>query len=177
MQDDLTDGVRHLVAEGTADPKRVCIVGASYGGYAALAGATFTPEVYACAASVNGVSDLPNLITYVSKHWGSGEQSDEVAYWKDNIGSPLDPNVAAKSPEGAASRVKAPILLIHSVDDSVVPITQSEQMLKALQDAGKPVEFVRLEGDDHWLSHSSTRTQMLRKLEEFLGAHLAATTK
>jgi len=172
MQDDVTDGVRHLIADGTADPQRICIVGGSYGGYAALAGAAFTPDLYACAASINGISDLPSFFGYIARR--AGDDSDSASYWKDHVGSPLDAATADKSPARAADRVRAPVLLIHSVDDVVVPIGQSERMLRVLEEAGKPVEFVRLEGDDHWLSRSATRVRMLEKLEEFLGKHLAA---
>ncbi len=101
MQDDVTDGVRHLVTSGLADPKRVCIVGGSYGGYSALAGAAFTPELYACAVSVNGVSDLPAMLAEVART--EGRQSDSLAYWKDHIGASTDPMVARRSPARAAA--------------------------------------------------------------------------
>jgi dipeptidyl aminopeptidase/acylaminoacyl peptidase len=170
MQDDLTDGVRHLVANGTADPTRVCIVGGSYGGYAALAGAAFTPELYACAASINGISDLPDFV--MAKKRQSGEDSDSVAYWADHIGPAMDPNVAAKSPARSAGTVRANVLLMHGIDDSVVPLSQSEKMANALTSAGKPVTFVKMAREDHWLSRSDTRVQVLKELETFLARHL-----
>ncbi len=171
MQDDLSDGVRHLVATGVADPRRVCIAGASYGGYAALAGAAFTPDLYACAASVNGVSDLPTMIGDLLR--GGAESSDAVAYWKDHIGPPTDPRVAARSPARAASSVRAPVLLLHGAHDSVVPPSQSQLMAKALATAGKPYRFVELPGEDHWLSSGTMRTRALEELESFLAQHLA----
>lgn len=170
MQDDVTDGVRHLTSTGLADPKRVCIMGASYGGYAALAGATFTPELYSCAVSVAGVSDLPAMIGAVKNR--GGDESDSLAYWKDHIGSPQDPKVIAASPARAASNVRAPILLIYGTDDTVVPPQQTLGMAKALQAAGKPYEIVELPAEDHWLSKSTTRIALLQNIEAFLAKHL-----
>jgi dienelactone hydrolase len=170
MQDDITDGVKALIDKGIADVHRICIVGASYGGYAALAGAAFTPDLYACAASIGGVSDLPAMLAYLdSQH---GNESDTVGYWKTNIGSAHDPEVIAKSPARAAEAVRAPILLIHGVDDTVVPISQSEIMAQALKVAGKPPVFVKLTKEDHWLSRTETRVRVLEELESFLATYL-----
>jgi dipeptidyl aminopeptidase/acylaminoacyl peptidase len=173
MQDDVSDGVKALVADGVADPKRVCIVGASYGGYVALAGATFTPDLYSCAVSVNGISDLPQLISYAAGH--SGVESNTAAYWRDHIGSPLDPLVIAKSPVRSAMDVGAPVLLMHATDDTVVPYAQSESMARAMKKFNKPVTLVKLTGEDHWLSQSATRTQVLKEIDKFLAANLRAT--
>ena len=170
MQDDVTDGVRHLVATGVANPNRVCIVGASYGGYSALAGAAFTPELYACAASIAGVSDLPMMLGMERK--SAGSDSDAVAYWSDHIGPANDPNTIAKSPARSASKVRAPVLLIHGAEDSVVPIQQSKAMERALTEAGKQVTMVTLSGEDHWLSRSATRTRVLQELDTFLARYL-----
>jgi dipeptidyl aminopeptidase/acylaminoacyl peptidase len=172
MQDDVTDGVKALIADGTADPRRICIVGLSYGGYAALAGATLTPDLYACAASVAGVSDLPVMLGQVKFDYGS--ESDSVAYWQSHIGSRSDPKVIDASPARLAQRAIAPILLIHGEDDTVVPIAQSKAMARALQEARKEHQFVRLEGEDHWLSRGKTRIQVLTELDRFLQSHLGA---
>jgi dipeptidyl aminopeptidase/acylaminoacyl peptidase len=157
-QDDVTDGAAHLVSTGRADPKRICIMGASYGGYSALAGAAFTPDLYACAISINGVSDLPKMLAIEERR--HGDESDTNAYWRDHIGAPSDPLVIDRSPARAAANVRAPILLLHGAQDTVVPILQSEVMDKALAEAGKPHKFVKLEGEDHWLSRSSTRQKV-----------------
>jgi dipeptidyl aminopeptidase/acylaminoacyl peptidase len=172
MQDDVTDGVKALIAAGIVDPKRVCIVGASYGGYAALAGATFTPELYACAVSVAGVSDLAEFLAYKEKM--GGDDSDSVIYWQDSIGKIDDPRVGQKSPARYARNVRAPILLIHGSNDSVVPLAQSQMMDNALTAAGAPHQLVTLDSEDHWLSSSVTRTRMLSEIEKFLAANLAA---
>jgi dipeptidyl aminopeptidase/acylaminoacyl peptidase len=168
MQDDVTDGVQALITQGIVDPKRVCIVGWSYGGYSALAGAAFTPDLYACAASIAGVSDLPVMLAFASRD-NDGQESDTFAYWRDHIGSPFDPNVIGKSPARAAANVKAPILLIHGTNDTVVPIEQSRLMASALRASRRQVELVELTGEDHWMKTSSTsRIRTLTELESFL---------
>ena len=172
MQDDVTDGVKALIDQGIADPKRVCIVGASYGGYAALAGAAFTPELYACAVSVAGVSDLPEMLAWDEKM--SGDESDGFFYWRDSIGDSLDSRIAEKSPARSARNIRAPILLLHGTNDSVVPFAQSEMMANALKAAGKPHQLIPLESEDHWLSSSATRTRLLSEIEKFLAANLAS---
>src|SRR6185437_9777376 len=85
MQDDITDGVKKLISDGIADPKRICIVGADYGGYAALAGAAFTPDLYACAASVNGISDLNEFV--FSKRSDYGKDSRTLSFWFSRVGN------------------------------------------------------------------------------------------
>ena len=177
MQHDVTDGVKHLIEKGIADPARVCIVGASYGGYAALAGAAFTPELYRCAVSVAGVSDLVEM-QYWEESQG-GPDSPSVRYWRENIGKPSEPHVAAFSPARSADRVKANVLLMHGVDDTVVPYMQSEFMETALKRAKAPHEVVQLKSEDHWLSRTPSRIEMLVQLERFLqqniGPDAAAT--
>ena len=171
MQDDVTDGVKHFIADGTADPMKICIVGGSYGGYAALAGGALTTSLYACVASIAGVSDLPTMLIETKR--SSGGESDTIAYWNDHIGAASNPDVAAKSPARLAANFRVPVLLLHGVDDSVVPIDQSEKMAKALEKAGKPVRFVKLQGEDHWLSRSDTRLQVLKELDAFLAPFLS----
>ncbi len=169
MQDDITDGVKKLISDGIVDPSRICIVGASYGGYAALAGATLTPELYACAISVNGVSDLPEMlgVEAAGSDWSGG-------YWEIRIGSRFKDTdeLDAVSPAMIASAAMAPIMLIHGKDDTVVPFGQSVRMKRALEAAGKPFEFVELDGEDHWLSGAKTRTEMLRRSIEFIDEHI-----
>ena len=165
MQTDLSDGVRYLAAQGIVDPARVCIVGASYGGYAALAGATLDPGVYRCAASIAGVSDLARMIAYdKSRENQNGALAQR--YWTRFIGdkAALDDISPAKH----ADRVTIPILLVHGKDDTVVDYHQSQIMAAALAKAGKPYEFVTLKAEDHWLSRGATRLEMLQALVAFL---------
>ncbi len=170
MQDDVSDGVSAVIKAGLADPGRVCIVGGSYGGYAALAGATLTPELYACAVSINGVADLPRMLGTVRRE--TGEESDALAYWREHIGSASDPRIEARSPVRIAARARAPILLLHGTDDSVVEIGQSRAMAAALASAGKVHQLVELPGEDHWLSTAATRVRVLAEVERFLAASL-----
>jgi dipeptidyl aminopeptidase/acylaminoacyl peptidase len=163
MQTDLSDGVHALAKRGIVDPRRVCIVGASYGGYAALAGATIDRGVYRCAVSVGGISNPGDMI------W-AGKRYEVTRYWMRYLGAtgPGDPVVDAVAPLKHASSADIPILLIYGDNDSVVPIDQSKDMASELQRAGKPHSVVVLEGEDHWLSRSSTRTQMLKATVDFL---------
>jgi len=172
MQTDVEDGVAALVRAGMADPARVCIVGASYGGYAALAGAALTPDRYKCAASIAGVADLSEFLR--QRQAAAGGESMAADWWRISIGDREEDRerIRGVSPVNLADRVKIPILLIHGTDDTVVPITQSRRMLDRLRDAGKNVRFVELRGDDHWLSDATTRIQMLRELETFLAANI-----
>jgi dipeptidyl aminopeptidase/acylaminoacyl peptidase len=166
MQTDLSDGVRYLAAQGTIDPKRVCIVGGSYGGYAALAGATLDPGVYRCAVSVAGISDLARFVGW------SKERTDSAVerYWTRYMGANglSDPRLRDISPIDHIGAATPPILLIHGKDDTVVPFEQSQLMLDALQKAGRPAELVTLKGEDHWLSRGETRLQMLQATMDFL---------
>ena len=172
MQTDLSDGVRHLAAQGLVDPERVCIVGASYGGYAALAGATLDRGVYRCAVSVAGVADLRDMVAYAAER-GERRNNSTVRYWNRFMGGdgPGDRSMDARSPARQAASADAPILLIHGRDDVVVPIAQSRTMAGALRRAGKPHEFIELNGEDHWLSRAETRTRMLTETVRFLEAN------
>ncbi len=172
MQDDLTDGVEALADFGLIDKDRVCIVGASYGGYAALASAAYHPDVYKCSISIAGVSDLNAMIS--ERKESHGRNHWVVSYWEDIMadGDARRKRLEESSPASAADRIKAPVLLIHGADDTVVPIGQSERMERALKRANKPVEFVTLKGEDHWLSGAETRLQLLKEIDRFLTTHL-----
>ena len=173
MQDDVTDGAQAMIEQGIAEAGRICVAGASYGGYAALAGAAFTPDLYRCAVSVNGVADLPQMLSYERLH--AGEESDALAYWRDHIGSAFDRDVIGKSPINAVANVKIPVMLMHSSDDTVVPQSQSVAMSRALEALHKKVSFVKLAGEDHWLSKTDTRVQVLKEMEKFLDENLRKT--
>jgi dipeptidyl aminopeptidase/acylaminoacyl peptidase len=166
METDLSDGVRYLVSEGTVDPKRVCIAGASYGGYAALAGATLDTGVYRCAVDVAGISDPKGFLV-----WSKDRRNvAALRYWDRYMGAsgPDDPRLEAISPASHADRAAIPILIIHGRDDTVVPFAQSQLMADALRRAGKDAQFVALTHEDHWLSSGATRLQMLQATMDFL---------
>jgi dipeptidyl aminopeptidase/acylaminoacyl peptidase len=168
MQDDVTDGVKAMIDQKLADPRRICIAGGSYGGYAALAGAAFTPDLYACAISFNGVFDLPNLQAYFVKHSGGYG----YLYWREEVGATQDPRLVEKSPGRHAASVKVPVLLLQSTEDTVVPPEQADSMAAALRLTNKPVKLVKMAGDDHWLSNTATRVQLLQEMDAFLQANL-----
>jgi dipeptidyl aminopeptidase/acylaminoacyl peptidase len=169
MQTDLSDGVRYLAGRGLIDPKRVCIVGGSYGGYAALAGATLDTGVYRCAVSVAGLSDLRRFVA------GARIDSDEFAlrYWNRFMGADdlKDPSLVEISPVTHVDRVTIPVLMIHGKDDTVVPLEQSRIMATALEKAGKPFELIVQNGADHWLSRGDTRLQTLTATMAFVEKH------
>lgn len=170
METDLSDGVHDLVRRGIADPARVCIVGGSYGGYAALAGVTLEPRVYRCAVAVAGISDIKTFLEWINiGHLYGGDEIDQ-RYMDRFLGvtGADDPALAAISPIDHIADVQAPVLLIHGREDTVVPYEQSREMYRALRAAHKPVEFVTLDQEDHWLSRSRTRLQMLEATVKFL---------
>lgn len=174
MQDDVSDGVLHLVNTGIVARDRVCIFGWSYGGYAALAGATLTPELYRCAIAGAPVSDLIAMMEYESRPGREGA----LEYWRTNIGdwSGASPNITraeveAVSPAYQAANVQAPILLIHPLEDIIVPPEQTELMAAALERNGKPHEVLMIENDGHNLLRVNTRVQTLQAMDRFLRTH------
>jgi dipeptidyl aminopeptidase/acylaminoacyl peptidase len=172
MQTDLSDGVKHLAANGIIDPKRVCIAGASYGGYAAMAGVTLDQGVYRCASAVAGVSDLRRMLVSEKRDTGSGNNG-VLRFWQRFMGAEYvgDTAIDAWSPARLAAKVTVPLQLIHGKDDTVVPIEQSRLMQDAMKDAGKSVDWVELAGEDHWLSRPATRIAMLEAQIAFLEKH------
>lgn len=169
MQSDLSDGLRYLAKTGIVDANRACIIGASYGGYAALAGATLEAGTYRCAVAFAGISDPGTMLNRIRKSTWS-KDSEEERYWDRFMGvaGPTDKRLDDISPLKHADRVQAPVLLIHGQEDTIVPYEQSAAMVSALKKLGKPVEFVALNKEDHHLSRSETRLQMLQTTVEFL---------
>ena len=167
------DGVHALVRQGVVDPRHVCIVGVGYGGYAALAGAAFSPSTYACAVSIDGISDLNSLLDYETVLFSGMHTSPAaLATMRAYLKSSGDPKTGAASPVQAARAVKAPVLLIHDEQDTLVPIQQSLEMWHALRKLGKPVTFIKLAGADPMLSHGSTRIKVLKAVGGFLARYL-----
>ncbi len=172
MQNDITDGVNALIERGVADPKRICIVGASYGGYAALAGATLTPELYRCVASIAGVTDLTALLRSERNRYGV--KSETYEYWVKQIGDPERDaqRIAAVSPVQLVERIKAPILLVHGKDDDIVPFTQSEVLKNALDKSGRRTELVVLEDEGHSGWKPASLRRVLDVVQKFVSARI-----
>lgn len=166
MQSDISDGMMALAEKGIVDPDRACIMGASYGGYAAMAGITLQQGVYKCSVAVAGVSDLKKMVKREQRETSS---KFLMEFREETIG-PVE-EMDSISPRTFAAKADAPILLVHGRDDTVVPYEQSEMMAKALESAGRPYEFVELKGEDHWLSRSTTRHQMLDAAMKFVMKH------
>ena len=174
MQDDVTDAVKHVIAAGVADPGRICIFGWSYGGYAALAGATLTPDLYKCAVSVAGVSDLVEMLKVERRD--SGAESNLFYYWRYSIGDPDKDRAAleAASPARLANEAKVPVLLVHGEDDETVPLRQSTIMNDALRGAGKAVRFIRVPKTNHYWDEwrRQDKLELLKETAAFLKQHL-----
>jgi dipeptidyl aminopeptidase/acylaminoacyl peptidase len=176
MQDDISDGLAWAVAQGIADPKRACIVGASYGGYAAMWGIVKDPDQYRCAISIAGVSNLRREVNDFGGTFRARLYRDQ---WQK-----MTPDFAAVSPIKAVARIKAPLLLIHGRKDVTVDHGQSARMYAAMQDAGKKVEFVSIPLADHYFTREADRLTLLTAIEAFLrkhnppdGAHLPTPVK
>lgn len=171
MHDDLIDGVNWAVANGFADPKKVGIYGRSYGGYAAMVGAAFTPDVFACAADEVGPTDLARLLETAPPYWELGKH-----WWTRYVGDPKNPEdrkrMDAKSPLYKAHYVTKPVLILHGVNDPRVKLEQSELMVAALRKAGKKVDYVTFKGDGHGNQKWSNRLTQYRKLEDFFAGCL-----
>lgn len=171
MQDDITDGVEALIADGSVDRNRICIVGGSYGGYAALAGGAFTPELYKCVVSFAGVSDLVGMVEYERR---SGVESSVYRYWAKRMGDPRtdEEEMRAWSPVRSAAKFKAPVLLIHGEWDGNVPYKQSLAMEGALSAAGKDVQLIRVRQEGHGFDNEGSQLLLFSEIERFVVRHL-----
>lgn len=175
MQDDITAGVEQLVREGLVDRSQVCILGASYGGYAALWGGATQPDLYRCVISVSGVSDLPALMAHARRQ--NGADSDTYAYWLRSIGDPGSDRerLEATSPVRRVDGWRAPTLLIHGARDDLTPYDQSQDMERALKRAGVDVRLVELEDEGHNGWSTKSEALALTEIETFLARHLPVT--
>ncbi|WP_394173801.1 alpha/beta hydrolase family protein [Thalassotalea litorea] len=166
MQDDVEDGARWLIEQNIADPNRICILGASYGGYASLMGVIKSPELYQCAVSFAGVSNLEALV----------KQKQYFTNYKTvlkQIGDDFE-QLWDVSPLKHSKKINVPVLLIHGKRDSRVPFRQSEAMFEQLNDDGKQVTFISLEGGDHNLSNTENRLKTFIEIERFLAVHIGS---
>ncbi len=164
MQNDVEDGTRWLIERGTADPNKICIVGASYGGYAALMGVATTQDLYQCAVSVAGVTDIEYLVK-------SSRRYTNFEIVKKQIGDDYDA-LYERSPLSKAKDINVPVLLIHGDKDRVVRVQHSEDMFDELEDLNKPVEYIELENGDHYLSNNKHRINTFMAIEAFLQKNL-----
>lgn len=165
MQDDIEDGAKKLIADGISDEKAICILGASYGGYAALMGVVKTPDFYKCAVSVAGVSNVFDLVKDNRAFWLSYNVVD------DQIGND-NKHLREISPVNFAEKIKVPVLLVHGDDDRQVPAKHSLQMRDALLKAGKNVTYLELPNEDHYLTNNENRIATFKAIDSFLDKHL-----
>lgn len=165
MQDDLDDGMDWLAKQGTIDPKRVCLVGGSYGGYAALWGATRNPERYRCAASFAGVSDVKRQIAYQLDFAISRRYRKD---WRSKVRGDDKFDLRTVSPLYMADKLKVPVLLAHGGADQTVPVRQSKLYADALAKAGKPYELKIYPDEGHGFSSSANEKDWFDRLEAFL---------
>ncbi|BFL86224.1 hypothetical protein LFREDSHE_46740 [Shewanella baltica] len=164
MQNDVEDGTRYLIDQGISDPKRICIVGASYGGYAALMGAAMTPDLYRCAVSVAGVTDVAYLVK-------SSRRFTNYKVVKEQIGDDFDA-LYDRSPISKADKINIPVLLLHGDKDRVVKVQHSREMYDELKSLKKTVEYIELENGDHYLSNNDNRLATFKALDKFLADNL-----
>ncbi|MBE0461680.1 MAG: S9 family peptidase, partial [Candidatus Aminicenantes bacterium] len=169
IQDDITDGVKWLINEGIADPKRVGIYGGSFGGYATLAGVTFTPDLYSCGVDYVGVSNLFTLINSIPPYW---EPLREMFY--EMMGHPeKDKELYEKvSPVFHADNIKVPLLVAQGANDPRVNKQESDQIVEALKKRGIEVTYMVKDNEGHGFRNEENRFDFYRAMEEFLGKYL-----
>ncbi len=171
MQDDLTWGVKFLVGNGTVDPKRVAIMGGSYGGYATLAGVAFTPDLYAAAVSIVGPSNLLTLLETIPPYWEAGRK-----VFHARMGDPTTPEGKAQlerqSPLNSAGKIKTPLMVVQGANDPRVKKAESDQIVIALRDRGFPVEYIVAPDEGHGFARPVNNMAMFAAAERFLAKHI-----
>jgi dipeptidyl aminopeptidase/acylaminoacyl peptidase len=169
MQDDVTDGVKYAVEQGVADPKRICIYGGSYGGYATLAGLAFTPELYACGVDYVGVSNLFTFIKTIPPYW-----KPLLDMFYEMVGNPETEKalLTEASPVFHADSIRAPLLIAQGAQDPRVNIEESNQMVAALKKHGIAVEYLVKENEGHGFHNEENRFEFYEAMERFLEQHL-----
>jgi dipeptidyl aminopeptidase/acylaminoacyl peptidase len=169
MQDDISDGVEWLIKEGIADPERIAIYGASYGGYATLAGLTYTPDLYACGVDYVGVSNLFTFMETIPPYW---KQYLEMLY--EMVGNPQEDSamLAMYSPSLNADKIKAPLFIAQGANDPRVKQSESDQMVEAMKAKGVEVEYMVKENEGHGFRNEENRFDFYGAMESFLSEHL-----
>jgi dipeptidyl aminopeptidase/acylaminoacyl peptidase len=171
MQDDITWGVKYLVAEGIADPKRVGILGGSYGGYATLAGVAFTPDVYAAAVDICGPSNLITLMESIPPYWEAARKTFAVRM--GDVSTPAGTAILkAASPLNSTDRIKTPLLVAQGANDPRVNRREAEQIVIALRDRGFPVEYVLAPDEGHGFARPVNNLALFMESEKFLAKYL-----
>ena len=171
MQEDVEDGTRWLVEKGYADPKRVCIVGWSYGGYAALMGAIKNPDLYACSVSMAGVTDLQDMVRDL-KQFRFGKYTAQNFLLK---GFEDRDDMKENSPVKRARELTVPLMLAHGENDIVVYFDQYKRMKNALKKSKAKVTYIPLDDEDHYLSNSVNRLKFFKEMNKFLADNLGAS--
>jgi dipeptidyl aminopeptidase/acylaminoacyl peptidase len=171
MQDDLTWGVKYLVAQGIADPKRVGIMGGSYGGYATLAGVTFTPDLYAAGVAIVAPSNLMTLLNTIPPYWEAIRQQ-----FYRRMGDPSTEagkaELARMSPLSAAAKIKTPLMVVQGANDPRVNKAEADQIVVALRDRNYPVQYLCAPDEGHGFARPVNNMAMLAASEKFLAQHL-----
>ena len=171
MQDDLTWGVKYLIAEGIADPKRVGIMGGSYGGYATLAGVTFTPDLYSAAVDVVGPSNLITLMESIPPYWEAARKTFAVRM--GDVSTPEGKELLKeRSPLNSVDKIKTPLLVAQGANDPRVNRREAEQIVIALRDRGFPVEYILAPDEGHGFARPINNLALYMEAEKFLAAHL-----
>ena len=171
MQEDLTYGAMHLIQKGIADPKRIGIMGGSYGGYATLAGLTFTPDLYAAGVSIVGPSNLLTLLESIPPYW---ESIRKMFY--ERMGNPETEEGKAQlmkqSPLFSADKIRTPLMVVQGANDPRVKKAESDQIVVAMRELGLPVEYLCAPDEGHGFSRPENNMAFLAAAEKFLAAHL-----
>jgi dipeptidyl aminopeptidase/acylaminoacyl peptidase len=169
MQDDITDGVQHLIRQGVVDRKRVAIYGGSYGGYATLAGLAFTPDLYACGIDYVGVSNLFTFLNTIPPYW-----KPHLDMWYEMVGHPERDKalLEAASPVLHADKIRAPLLIAQGAKDPRVNVDESDQMVAALKKRGVAVEYILKDNEGHGFHNEENRFEFYEAMERFLAKHL-----
>ena len=170
MQDDISDGVAYLIKEGIADPKRVAIYGASYGGYATLAGITFTPDLYCCAVDYVGVSNMFTFMKTIPPYW-----EPYKAMFYEMVGDPVKDSalLAAASPVFFVDKIKVPLFIAQGANDPRVNKAESDQVVEALKKRGIEVEYMVKDDEGHGFANEKNSIDFYTAMEKFFAKHLA----
>jgi dipeptidyl aminopeptidase/acylaminoacyl peptidase len=174
MQDDISDAVKHVIGQGVADPKRVCIYGGSYGGYATLAGLTYSPELYACGVDYVGVSNLFTFMKTIPPYW-----KPYLDMFHEMVGDPEKDKalMTEESPVFHVERIRAPLFVAQGKNDPRVNIEESNQIVDALKKRNVAVQYMVKDNEGHGFHNEENRFDFYEGMEKFLAQHLGPKTK